>query len=190
MATAAAKTAEVFALKVKTMTMKTAEVMFKVKGLTLVGRMPAIGQPAPDALLVANDGSTVHLSDFFGKNKKVIIAAVPSLDTSVCALETRRFDQEAAKLGPDVQILVVSMDLPFAQSRWCGAAGVSNIRTLSDHKEAAFGSAYGVLIKELRLLARSVFVVDAAGMLRYRQLVEEMTHEPNYDEVLDAAKSL
>ena len=172
------------------MTMKTAEVTLKGKPLTLTGRTPETGQPAPDAALVANDGSMVHLSDFFGRNKKVIFAAVPSLDTNICSTETRRFDQEAAKLGPDVQILVVSMDLPFAQSRWCGAAGVSNVRTLSDHKDAAFGTAYGVLIKELRLLARSVFVVDARGILRYRQLVAEMTNEPNYDDVLDAAKSL
>lgn len=172
------------------MTMKTAAVTFKGKPLTLIGQMPEIGQPAPDAQLVANDGSTVRLSDFFGKNKKTILVAVPSLDTSVCAIETRRFDKEAANIDPDVQILVISMDLPFAQSRWCNSVGIQNIRTLSDHKEASFGKAYGVLIEELRLLARSVFEVDSVGILRYRQLVDEMTHEPDYDEVLNAVRNL
>ena len=92
---------------------------------------------------------------------------MPSLDTPTCDIETRWFNEEAAKLGPDVVILTISMDLPFAQKRWCGAAGVERVKTYSDHRDAAFGQAYGVLIKELRLLARAVFVVDQAGTLRY-----------------------
>jgi thioredoxin-dependent peroxiredoxin len=169
------------------MATQTAQVTFKGKPLTLEGQLPEIGRPAPDAQLVANDGSFVHLSDFFGRNKKTIISAVPSLDTSVCAIETRRFDKEAGNLGPDVQILTVSMDLPFAQSRWCKSVGVNNIVTLSDHMEGSFGRAYGVLIKELRLLSRALFLVDKAGMLRYRQIVDEISHEPDYDEVIEAA---
>jgi thiol peroxidase len=105
-------------------------------------------------------------------------------------METRRFNQEAANLGPDVNILTVSTDLPFAQKRWCGAAGVDKVTTLSDHRDAAFGEAYGVLIKELRLLARAVFVVDREGIIRYIELVKEIAEEPNYDAVLSAVKDL
>ena len=111
---------------------------------------------------------------------------MPSLDTPTCDIETRWFNEEAAKLGPGVEILTISMDLPFAQKRWCGAAGVERVTTYSDHRDAAFGQAYGVLIKELRLLARAVFVVDQAGTLRYVQVVKEVANEPNYDEVLAA----
>jgi thiol peroxidase len=114
---------------------------------------------------------------------------VPSLDTPVCDLQTRRFNQEAARLGPDVQILTISMDLPFAQKRWCGAAGIERVTTLSDHREASFGTAYGVLIKELRLLARAVFVVDKDGVVRYVQIVPELSREPDYEAALAAAKA-
>ncbi len=120
----------------------------------------------------------------------VIISAVPSLDTPVCDIQTRWFNEEAAKLGPEVEILTISMDLPFAQKRWCGAAGVDRVKTYSDHRDAAFGLAYGVLIKELRLLARAVFVVDKEGVMRYAQLVKELSNEPNYDEVLQAVGKL
>jgi len=112
--------------------------------------------------------------------------SVPSLDTSVCDVEVRRFNKEAADLADDVLVVTVSMDLPFAQKRWCGAAGVDRVMTLSDYREASFGKAHGVLIAELRLLARAVFVVDREGVLRYQQLVRELTEEPNYDEVLEA----
>jgi len=128
----------------------------------------------------------VNLSAFQGK--VVIISAVPSLDTPVCDLETRRFNAEAAKLGQEVVVLTISMDLPFAQKRWCGAAGVTHVTTLSDHKEAAFGLAYGVLIRELRLLTRAVFVVDRKGVVRYVELVREITHEPDYDAALKAVQ--
>jgi thioredoxin-dependent peroxiredoxin len=112
---------------------------------------------------------------------------VPSLDTPVCDTETRRFNEEAGKLA-GVKVVTVSMDLPFAQKRWCGAAGVANVQTLSDHRDAAFGYAYGMLIKELRLLARSVIVIDKQGMIRYIQIVPEMTHEPDYTAALEAAR--
>ena len=105
-------------------------------------------------------------------------------------METRRFNEEAARLGPDVSILTISMDLPFAQKRWCGAAGVDNVRTLSDHRAASFGAAYGVLIKELRLLARAVFVVDRKGIVQHAELVDEVAEEPDYQAALDAARKL
>jgi thiol peroxidase len=105
-------------------------------------------------------------------------------------METRRFNKEAAGLGNNVAILTVSMDLPFAQGRWCGAAGIDKVKTLSDHRDAAFGNGFGVLIKELRLLARAIFVIDKQGIVRYIQLVKEMTSEPNYDEVIAAVKKL
>ena len=152
--------------------------------LTLVGDEIKVGDKAPDFEVIDNGLSPVKLSSY--KGKVVVILSVPSLDTPVCDLETRRFNQEAAKLGEQVVVLVVSMDLPFAQKRWCGAAGVSNVTTLSDHKQASFGSAYGLLIKELRLLARAVVVVDRGGTIRYLELVKEVADEPNYDAALKA----
>ena len=154
--------------------------------LTLVGTPVAVGSAAPDFVALGNDLAEVKLSSFRGK--VCILAAVPSLDTSVCDRETRRFDEEAAALGPNVRILTISMDLPFAQKRWCGAAGIKNLQTLSDHRDASFGHAYGVLIKELRLLARAVFVVDARGVIRYMEIVKELTSEPDYKAALDAVK--
>ena len=154
------------------------------KPLTLVGQAVKVGEPAPDFVVLANDLSPFSLSSL--KGKVAIICSVPSLDTPTCDIETRWFNEEAAKLGPDVRILTISMDLPFAQKRWCGAAGVEQVKTYSDHREAAFGQAYGVLIKELRLLARAVFIVDKTGTLRYVQVVKELGNEPNYDEVLQA----
>ncbi len=156
--------------------------------LTLVGSEVKVGQVAPDFVVLSNSLAPVTLSSF--KGKTCILVSVPSLDTPVCDMESRRFNEEAGRLGPDVVILIISMDLPFAQKRWCGAAGVSKVQTLSDHRDASFGSAYGVLIKELRLLARAVFVVDKQGTLKYVQLVKEVTQEPNYQEVLEALKKL
>jgi thioredoxin-dependent peroxiredoxin len=156
--------------------------------LTLIGQEIKPGNPAPDFESLDNELKPVRLSSF--RDKVVIISAVPSLDTPVCDMETRRFNSEAAKLSDDIVILTISMDLPFAQKRWCGAAGVDKVVTLSDHREAEFGNAYGVLIKELRLLARVVFVVDAEGVVRYVQLVKEVAEEPDYDAVISAAKKL
>ena len=113
-----------------------------------------------------------------------------SLDTPVCDIETRKFNEEASRLGPQISILTISMDLPFAQKRWCDAAGVEKVQTLSDHRDASFGTAYGVLIKELRLLARAVFLVDQKGVIRYIQLVKEVTTEPDYQAIWDALKKM
>lgn len=156
--------------------------------LTLLGKDLNVGESAPDLELLDNDLNPVKLSSYRGKI--CVVSAVPSLDTPVCDMETRRFNQEAANLGSNVAIVTVSMDLPFAQKRWCGAAGVDKVVTLSDHRTAAFGEAYGVLIKELRLLARAIFVVDKEGTIRYVQLVKEISEEPDYDAVLEAVKSV
>jgi len=163
-------------------------VTFKGGPLTLVGNEIAVGQPAPEATLLANDLSEVSVSSLRGQ--VAILVTVPSLDTPVCDTEARRFNVEAAGLGPGVTVAVISADLPFAQARWCGAAGVTSVQTLSDHREAAFGVAYGVLIKELRLLAPAVFVVDKVGVVRYIQVVKEVTDEPDYEQALAAAKAL
>jgi thiol peroxidase len=156
--------------------------------MTLIGNEIKVGDKAPDIVLLDNDLKPVKLSSFRGK--VVVISSVPSLDTPVCDMETRRFNSEAANLGPNVVILTVSNDLPFAQKRWCGAAGVEKVQTLSDHREAAFGQGYGVLIKELRLLARSIFVLDADGVVRYVQHVQEVSQEPDYAAVIAAVKKL
>jgi thiol peroxidase len=162
-------------------------VTFQGDPLTLVGDLPRVGQPAPNATLLDNDLNEVKLSDFEGKT--VILSVAPSLDTPVCDAQTRRFNQAAAELG-DVVILGISMDLPFAQKRWCAAAGVQAVRTLSDHRDCEFGLSYGLLIKELRLLGRAVLVLDEQGTVRYVQLVPEITNEPDYDAVLEAVAEL
>jgi thiol peroxidase len=156
--------------------------------VTLVGEGVKVGDKAPDFVVVGNDMQPVSFSSYLGK--VCVLAAVPSLDTEVCSTETRRFNQEAASLGDDVVILTVSMDLPFAQKRWCGAAGVDRVVTLSDHRDASFGLAYGVLIKDVRLLARAVFVVDRDGVVRYVELVPEVGQEPDYEAALAAVRGL
>ncbi|MEN6574832.1 MAG: thiol peroxidase [Phycisphaerales bacterium] len=171
------------------MTERAGLVTLKGNPITLLGNEVKVGQKAPDAELVANDLSTVKLSALC-RGKVCIITSVPSFDTPVCDVETRRFNQEAGNLGDDVAVLAISMDLPFAQARWCGAAGVKNVETLSDHRDAAFGTSYGVLVKGLRLLARAVFVVDKQGVVRYVELVKEVASEPNYEAALNAAKKL
>jgi thiol peroxidase len=170
------------------MTERAGAVIFGGKPATLLGKGLKVGDAAPDFTLVGNDMKPVKLADFRGK--VLVISSVPSLDTPVCDMETRRFNTEAAKLGPDVVILTVSMDLPFAQKRWCGAAGVDKVTTASDHRDASFGTAYGVLVKDVRLLARCVFVVDRQGVIRYIQLVKETGTEPDYAPVLAAVKGL
>ena len=170
------------------MTQRTDVITFKGNPKTLVGNEVEVGQPAPGFQAVANDLSDVSLDQFSGK--VVIISSVPSLDTGVCDTQTRRFSQEVGKLGGDVVVLTLSMDLPFAQKRWCGAAGVDNVVTLSDYKDQSFGSAYGLYIKELGLLTRAVIVIDRDGVVRYQQIVPEVTQEPDYDAALNAVKSL
>jgi len=156
--------------------------------LTLLGSEVLRGDMAPDATLLDNDLNPVTISSY--KGKICVISSVPSLDTPVCDIETRRFNQEAGELGDDVTILTVSMDLPFAQKRWCGAAGVERVITLSDYRDASFGNSYGMLIKELRLLARAVFVLDREGIIRYIQIVKELSEEPDYSEVIEEIKKL
>lgn len=170
------------------MTERTGAITMKGNPLTLVGDEVAEGSAAPDVELLDNDLSPVRISDY--KGKVCIISAVPSLDTPVCDMQTRRFNTEAGNMGDDVVILTVSMDLPFAQKRWCGAQGVDKVVTLSDHKTAAFGEKYGILTRELRLLARAVFVVDREGVIRYIQLVKEVATEPDYESVLKAVQAV
>jgi len=154
------------------------------KALELTGNEVHVGQAAPDFTAVDTALKPVRLADL--SERVLVLSAVPSLDTSVCSLETKRFNDEAQKLGPDVKIVTLSMDLPFAQKRWCGAEGAHNVVTLSDHRDASFGMNYGVLIKDLRLLARCVFVVGPDRKVSYIQLVEEISKEPDYAAVLAA----
>lgn len=162
-------------------------VTFKGNPMTLSGEALTVGQPAPAFTLTAQDMSDKTLADYAGK--VVILSTVPSLDTPVCQVQTKKFNEEAAGLGDDVVILTVSVDLPMAQKRWCGAEGVDKVETLSDFKDHNFMTAYGLRIKELGLIARSVSVIDKAGNLAYHQLVEEVVNEPDYAPVIDAAKA-
>jgi thiol peroxidase len=165
-----------------------AMVTFEGNPLTLTGQTPKLGEQAPDFEVLGNDLSAVKLSGLRGKT--CVICSVPSLDTPVCDTEVRKFNESATSLGDDVVVLAISMDLPFAQGRWCGAAGVNNVQTLSDHRDAEFGNGYGVLIEELRLLARAVFVVDKDGVIRYIEIVDELTNEPDYEAALEAVREL
>lgn len=162
-------------------------VNMKGKPIGLQGTEIKMGDRAPDFVVVDNDLKPVKFSSFAGKTR--IISSVPSLDTPVCDLQTRRFNEEAAKLGDKVAVLTISMDLPFAQRRWCAAAGIEQVKTLSDHREASFGNAFGVLIPDLRLLARAVFLVDDQEVVRYVQIVPEVGQEPDYDGVLKVLRS-
>ena len=164
-------------------------VMFKGNPTALGGPEIKAGGDAPDFTAVDNGLQPVKLSQ--AKGKVVVLSAVPSLDTPVCDTETRRFNQEAGKLGADVEVWTVSMDLPFAQKRWCGAAGVTAVKTLSDFRERSFAQNYGVLVKEgplAGLTARAVFVVGKDGKVKHAEYVREITTEPNYDAALNAAR--
>ncbi len=165
---------------------RTGVVTFKGGPLTLKGPAIKAGDKAPDFEAVAQDLSAAKFSASAGKVR--IISAVPSLDTPICDQQTRRFNEEAAKL-PNVEVWTISMDLPFAQKRWCGAAGIDRIKVVSDYRSAGFGKAFGALIKELRLLARAVFVVDGSGTVRHAEYVREVTTHPDYDAALAAARS-
>lgn len=169
------------------MSERTGVITFKGDPLTLVGNEVSVGQDAPDFTASANDLSAKGLSDYQGK--VVVLVSVPSLDTPVCDTEVRRFNDEATKLGDQVAVVTVSMDLPFAQARWCGAAGVEAVETLSDYKDRSFGEAYGLMIKELGLLTRAVLVVDKDGKVTYQEIVPEVTNEPDYDKALEAIKA-
>ncbi|MDP4164559.1 MAG: thiol peroxidase [Bacillota bacterium] len=162
-----------------------ASITFKGNPVTLLGNEVKVGDKAPDFTVLANDMSPVKLENTKGQVR--LITSVPSIDTGVCDAETRRFNEESSKLD-NVKILTVSVDLPFAQKRWCAAAGIENVQTLSDHRELSFGEAYGVAIKELRLLARAVFVVDSSDTVTYVEYVSEATEHPNYEAAIEAAK--
>ncbi|MEK4064140.1 MULTISPECIES: thiol peroxidase [unclassified Paenibacillus] len=167
---------------------RTGVAAFKGNPITLMGPQLKAGDSAPQFTVSKNLLEDTSLSDYAGKIK--LISVVPSLDTGVCDAQTRRFNSEAAELGDDVVILTISMDLPFAQARWCGAAGIDRVITLSDHKEAAFGQAYGVLIKEFRLDMRSIFVIDKNDTLAYVEYLGEMSEHPNYEAAIAAVKEL
>ncbi len=160
---------------------------FKGNPLTLIGPEIRSGAKAPSFTVTGQDLSPVTLEAFRGK--PLIISVVPSIDTPVCDMQTRRFNEEAAKLN-GFEVLTISMDLPFAQKRWCGAAGIDRVKLLSDYKDRSFGAAWGTLIKELGLLSRAVFVVDASGTVRHAEYVPEVTTHPNYDAALAAARQL
>lgn len=162
-----------------------ATITFKNNPVTLLGNEVKTGDSAPDFTVLANDLSEVSLDDTKGKVR--LISVVPSIDTGVCDAQTRKFNEEAGKLG-NVEVLTVSVDLPFAQKRWCGANGIENVQTLSDHRDLSFGEAYGVHIKELRLLARAVFVVDSNDKVTYVEYVSEATDHPDYDAAIQAVK--
>lgn len=167
---------------------RTGIITFKGNPFTLLGPALKVGDKAPDFTVVDNGLAAVTLASYSGKIK--VISAVPSLDTPVCDTETRRFNQEAAGLPENVVVLTISLDLPFAQKRWCGAAGIDRVITLSDYQERSFAAAYGVMIKELKLLSRSIFVIDAGNTIRYIEIVPEVTTEPDYAAVIAAVKSL
>ncbi|WP_152655609.1 thiol peroxidase [Oceanobacillus sp. CFH 90083] len=163
-----------------------ASVTFNQEEITLIGKEIRVGDPAPDFTVLSNHLDEVTLDNYKGKVK--LITTVPSIDTGVCEEETIRFNKEADTI-PNVQILTISMDLPFAQSRWCAANDIKKLDTLSDHRDASFGENYGMLVEELRLLARAIFVVDANNTITYVEYVNEITNHPNYEKALEAAKN-
>jgi len=167
---------------------RTGVTTFKGKPMTLLGHEVKAGQEAPHFTLTANDLSDLACKQFHGK--VLVLSVVPSLDTPVCATQTRTFNQKATGLSDDVVVLTVSLDLPFAQKRFCGAEGIQRVITASDYKHRGFGEAYGVLIKELGLLARSVFVLNRDGKVVHAEYVSEVAKEPDYDAALKAVKSV
>jgi thioredoxin-dependent peroxiredoxin len=162
-------------------------VTFAGNPLTLVGNEVKVGDKAPDFTVLDKDLKEVKLSDFAGKVK--ILSVTPSLDTPVCSLQASTFNKEAQALADKIVTINISMDLPFAIARFSQSEGIDKIRTLSDHRDASFGNAYGVLIKELRLLSRSIFVIDASDVVRYMEMVPEITNEPDYQKAVAAAKA-
>jgi len=165
-------------------------VTFKGTPLTLAGEAVKVGQPAPDFTIHYFDGGlkTIKLSDL--KGKPSFISVVPSLDTPVCQVQTKKFNEQLAALGDRINAVTVSLDLPFAMNRFCGAESIKNMKVGSDYQDRSFGKNYGMLIEELKLLARGVFVLDASGKVVYAETVKEVASEPNYDAALQAIKSL
>lgn len=167
---------------------KTGVITFKGNPMTLLGPELKIGAAAPQFKVVDNGLQPVTLADSQGQVR--LITVVPSLDTPVCDTMTRKFNEEAAKLPENVVVYTVSLDLPFAQKRWCGNAGIEKVKTLSDYQERSFGLNYGLLIDELKLLARAVLVIDQKGTIAYQEIVKEVTAEPDYNAALAAARAL
>ncbi|GIV19538.1 MAG: 2-Cys peroxiredoxin [Armatimonadota bacterium] len=163
-------------------------VTFKGQPLTLVGPELKPGDKAPDFTIIDQSLQPASLKDYAGK--VILLSVVPSLDTGICSAQTKRFNEEAANLPEDVAILTVSMDLPFAQARFCGAENIDRVKVLSDHRDGSFAQAYGTLVKELRLESRAIFVIDRDGVVRYVEYVPEIASHPNYDAALQAVKSL
>ncbi|UPM55094.1 thiol peroxidase [Gottfriedia acidiceleris] len=163
-----------------------ASVTFKNNPVTLIGQEVKVGEKAPSFTVLANDLSPVTLEASAGKVR--LISAVPSVDTGICDAQTRRFNEELSSVE-NVEVLTISMDLPFAQKRWCAASGLENVHTYSDHRDASFGEAFGVLMQELRLLARAVFVVDSNDVVTYVEYVAEGTTHPNYEAAIEAVKA-
>jgi thiol peroxidase len=167
---------------------KKRNVTFQGNPLTLVGNSVNVGDKAPNFSLTTNELKSLSLSDF--KDKILVLSVVPSIDTSVCDIQGRRFNEEAKKLKADVAVVLVSLDTPFAQARWKKEAKCSNIEALSDYKDRDFALAYGVLIDELKLLSRSVFIIGKDQTIKYAEYVDEITHEPKYDQALEVLKKL
>lgn len=165
----------------------TGKITFKGNPLTLLGEEVKVGDKAPDFTVIGADLSPVKLSDYDGKVR--VLALYPSIDTGVCQLQNKRFNAEASNLG-DAVILSISCDLPFAQSRFCAAEGLDKVITASDHKDVDFGTKYGFLIKELRLLTRGTVVIDKDGVVKYVEICPEVTDEPDYEAALTVIKGL
>jgi thioredoxin-dependent peroxiredoxin len=163
-------------------------VTFKGTPMTLAGEAVQVGQPAPDFTLHYFEGGLKTVTPADLKGKPTLISVVPSLDTGVCAIQTKKFNEQVAELGDKVNVVTVSLDLPFAQNRFCGAEGITNLRVLSDYQTRSFGANWGMLIEELKLLARGTFVLDKEGNVVYAETVGEVTNEPNYDATLGALK--
>ncbi|MGM7719850.1 thiol peroxidase [Metabacillus sp. Hm71] len=163
-----------------------ASITFLNDPVTLVGNEVKVGDTAPDFTVLDHDLSPVSLSDSKGKVR--LISVVPSIDTGVCDAQTRRFNEDASSIN-NVEVLTISVDLPFAQKRWCGSNGLEHVKTLSDHRDLSFGEAYGVHMKELRLLARAVFVIDSNDKVIHAEYVSEVTNHPNYEAAIEAVKS-
>lgn len=163
------------------------KMQFRGATLKVTGREIHDGDKMPNFKLTGNDLGDVTEAKF--ANKVLILTSVPSLDTPTCAIETKRFNEEASKLGANINILTVSMDLPFAQKRWCAAEGVERVMTASDYKYRTFGENFGVLAQDMGLLARAVFVIDKKGIVKHVEYVAELSAEPNYEAALAAAKA-
>jgi thioredoxin-dependent peroxiredoxin len=163
-------------------------VTFKGTPMTLVGEPVQVGQQAPDFTLHFFEGGLKTIKPADLKGKPTLLSVVPSLDTGVCQIQTKKFNESLASLGPRINAVTVSLDLPFAQNRFCGAENIKSLRVASDYQDRNFGRGWGLLIDELKLLARSVFVLDKDGRVVYSQVVREVTEEPNYDAALAALK--